>query len=302
VIDLRELEYFLTIAEHRSFTAAAVELNITQPALTKSIRLLEDELGVQLFRRLPRGVELTPYGASLARHARAVRVQVKDAISEIQSLRSGISGRISIGAGPAWLRRLLPSAVGELVRERPLVRVRIVGGFDEAILRDLRLGEIDAALVEVPSSEESGDLDVHPLTSDELVVACRKGHPLTQRDEVRISDLLTARWALPPRATRSRRRLDSLFISRELPPPEAVVETESGAFLLALVRESDALTYTTRRTLEQADAADLLGLEVPELAADRVAGFITRKGQTMSPPLAVLFAALRSLAEAHARN
>ena len=76
MIDLRELEYFLAIAERRSFTAAAAELNITQPALTKSIRLLEDELGVQLFRRLPRGVELTPYGASLARHARAVRVQV----------------------------------------------------------------------------------------------------------------------------------------------------------------------------------------------------------------------------------
>lgn len=302
MIDLRELEYFLAIAERRSFTAAAAELNITQPALTKSIRLLEDELGVQLFRRLPRGVELTPYGASLARHARAVRVQVKDAISEIQSLQSGISGRITIGAGPAWLRRLLPSAVGALVRERPLVRVRIVGGFDEAILQDLRLGEIDAALVEVPSSEESADLDVHPLTTDELIVACRKGHPLTEREEVRISELLTAQWALPPRATRSRRRLDSLFISRELPPPDAVVETESGAFLLSLLKESDALTYTTRRTLEQPDASDLAEIGVPELAAERIAGFITRKGQTMSPPLAVLFAGLRALAEADARN
>lgn len=302
MFDLRELEYFLTIAERRSFTAAAAKLNITQPALTKSIRLLEDALGVQLFRRLPRGVELTPYGASLARHARAVRVQVKDAISDIQSLKSGISGRITIGAGPAWLRRLLPVAVSALVHERPLVRVRIVGGFDEAVLQNLRLGEIDAALVEVPSSEESADLDVCPLTSDKLVVACRKDHPLAQREEVRISDLLTALWALPPQATRSRRRLDSLFISRELPPPDAVVETESGAFLLSLLKESDALTYTTRRTLEQPDASDLVEIGIPELAAERIAGFITRKGQTMSPPLAVLFAGLRALAEADARN
>jgi LysR family transcriptional regulator of gallate degradation len=302
MFDLRELEYFLTIAERRSFTAAAAELNITQPALTKSIRLLEDALGVQLFRRLPRGVELTPYGASLARHARVVRVQVKDAISDIQTLQSGVSGRITIGAGPAWLRRLLPAAVSALVREKPLVRVRIVGGFDEAVLQNLRLGEIDAALVEVPSSEESADLEVHPLTSDKLVVACRKDHPLTQREEVRISDLLTALWALPPRATRSRRRLDSLFISRELPPPDAVVETESGAFLLSLLKESDALTYTTRRTLDQSDASDLTEIQVPELAAERIAGFITRKGQTMSPPLAVLFSTLRALAEADGCN
>ena len=168
MIDLRQLEYFLKIAERRSFTAAAVELRITQPSLTKSIRLLEQDLGVQLFRRLPRGVELTQFGTSLARHARSVRVQVKNALGEIESLRQGVSGRITIGAGPSWLRRLLPRAIGILIEEHPLVRIQVVGGFDEALLRGLRLGEVDAAVVEIPSVEECADLDVsrsHPTSS-----------------------------------------------------------------------------------------------------------------------------------------
>jgi LysR family transcriptional regulator of gallate degradation len=72
-MDLRQLEYFLAIAKRRSFTAAASELGLTQPSLTKTIRALEQELSVQLFERLPRGVELTSFGNSLLHHAEAMR-------------------------------------------------------------------------------------------------------------------------------------------------------------------------------------------------------------------------------------
>jgi LysR family transcriptional regulator of gallate degradation len=302
MIDLRQLEYFLKIAERRSFTAAAVDLRITQPSLTKSIRLLEQDLGVQLFRRLPRGVELTPFGVSLARHARSVRVQVKEALSEIESLRQGVSGRITVGAGPSWLRRLLPRAVGQLIEERPLVRIQVVGGFDEALLRGLRLGEIDAAVVEIPSVEECTDLEVSPLATDTLVVIARDRHPLAGAGSIAAADCLAFPWVLPPRATRARRRLDALFVSRELPPPDATVETESGAFIVAMLGASDALTYTTRRTVEQAEATGIIIIDVPELAAERTAGFITRRGQAKSPTLEALFEGLSVLAAADPRN
>jgi len=302
VMDLRQLEYFLKIAERRSFTAAAGDLRITQPSLTKSMRLLEQDLGVALFRRLPRGVELTPFGAALARHARLVRVQVREALGEIENLRQGVSGRIAIGAGPAWLRRILPLAVAAVIAERPLVRIQVIGGFDEALLRGLRLGELDACVVEVPSPEECGDLDVAQLSSDELVVIARDGHPLAGGAPVNVSGCLGFPWVLPPRATRARRRLDALFVSRELPPPEASVETESGAFMMALLLASDALTYTTRRAIEQPEAHGTVVIDVPGLAAERIAGFITRRGQPRSLALEALFESLSAFAAADRRN
>jgi len=101
IMDLRQLEYFLRVAQRRNISIAAAELNITQPSLTKSIKLLEKNLGVRLFDRLARGVELTDYGQTLLRHAEAVHVQIGDAGQEIAALRSGTFGAVAIGAGPA---------------------------------------------------------------------------------------------------------------------------------------------------------------------------------------------------------
>lgn len=170
------------------------------------------------------------------------------------------------------------------------------------MLRGLRLGEIDAALVEIPSVEDSTDLEVNPLASDTLVVIARAGHPLADAGSISAADCLAFPWILPPRATRTRRRLNSLFVSRELPPPDATVETELGAFIVALLGASDALTYTTRRTVEQAEAAGIVIIDVPDLAAERTAGFITRRGQAKSPTLEALFHGLSALAAADPRN
>ena len=109
-MDLRQLEYFLKVAQRQNISTAAAELNITQPSLTKSIKLLEKQLGVQLFDRLARGVELTTTATTLLRHAEAVHVQINDAGDEVAALRSGTFGVVSVGAGPTWLRRHLPVA------------------------------------------------------------------------------------------------------------------------------------------------------------------------------------------------
>src|SRR5215469_4705109 len=107
-MDFRQLEYFLRVAQRKNISLAAADLNIAQPTLTKSIKLLEDRLGVKLFERLPRGVALTPFGQTLLRHAEAVHVQIRDAGQEIAAQRSGTVGTVAIGAGPTWLRSYLP--------------------------------------------------------------------------------------------------------------------------------------------------------------------------------------------------
>ena len=91
-LELRTLQQFLRVAEHGSFTAAAEALHLSQPAVTRTIRRLEEQVGAPLFDRLPRGVELTEYGRSLARHARPVGNQLRQAGVELEALKGGSSG------------------------------------------------------------------------------------------------------------------------------------------------------------------------------------------------------------------
>jgi LysR family transcriptional regulator of gallate degradation len=301
-MDLRQLEYFLAVAGRRNITAAATELNVTQPTLTKSIKLLEDELGVPLFERLPRGVELSAFGRILLRHAQAVHVQIKDAGEEIAALRGGALGSVTIGAGPAWLRRHLPLATARVIARHPKAHIRVDGGFDEALFRSLRHGELDFVVAELPSPEDRRDLEVMPLTSDSLGICCRQGHPLAGRRKVALADLLKFPWAMPPRTTRAQRRLSALFVAHDLPPPTSTVETGSLAFLLNVLHRSDAVTYTVSKTLVTRDGADLVMLNVPEITATREAGVVTRRGAWLSPIAATVIEELKEICAAEPQN
>ncbi len=292
---LRQLEYFLTVAKARSLTVAAAELGVAQPTLTKSIRALEDELGVKLFRRQPRGVDLTSYGATLLRHAEALNVQLRDAITELRSLQDGMSGTVAIGAGPAWLRRHLPLAVARAVKRNPAIRVRVDGGFDDVLLKSLRRGDVDMVVAEVPSMENAKDLRVVPLTSDRLRVACRAGHPLTRRKRVTMRQLLDYPWSMPPASTHTTRRLHALFVAAHLPPPETVVETELMAFLIQTVLNSDVITLTVAGTLDMPEAKNLRLLTVAGLTSRREAGVVMRKDGFLSPAAEAIVKELKQI-------
>jgi LysR family transcriptional regulator of gallate degradation len=302
-MDVRQLAYFLKVAQRRSITAAASELRIAQPSLTKSIRMLEKELGVSLFERLPRGVELTEFGRSLLRHAESIQVQFQDALGELESIRAGVVGEVKVGAGPAWLRRHLPLAVARTVTAHPGIRIHITGGFDEALLRGLRRGDLDFVVAEMPSSDRARDLRLVPLTADRLGVCCRPEHPLAGRKRaVPLDALLDFPWIMPPSQTRAQRRLEALFVAQNLTPPIATIETESMAFLLRFLRHSDALTFTVHTTLQAADGAGLVFLNVPALETSREAGLITRRAGWLSPAAAALASELRTICEGEPQN
>jgi DNA-binding transcriptional LysR family regulator len=301
-MDLRQLEYFLRVAQRRNISTAASELNITQPTLTKSIKLLEDQLGVKLFDRLPRGVALTSFGTTLKRHAEAIHVQMKDAGDEITALRNGTFGTVRIGAGPAWLRRHLPLAVAKTIAKHPDIHVQIDGSFDETLLRSLRQGELDFVVAEIPAPEDQRDFDVAPLTADKLGVCCRSGHPLTARRNIKMRDLLHFPWLKPPRVTRAQSRLNAIFTANDLPLPKATVESGSLGLLLNVLRQSDALTYMVSKTLLTREGEGLLMLNVPSLTLSREAGIITRRGSWLPPAALHVIEELRIVCAAEPEN
>jgi DNA-binding transcriptional LysR family regulator len=300
-MDIRQLQYFLKIVESGSFTAAAQRLGIAQPTLTKSIRALEMQLGVALFRRLPRGVEPTPAGMRLAEHGRLADLHLRDALKAIGRLDTEATGWVTIGAGPAWLRRLLPEAVSRAIRRHPALRVRVLGGFDDALLRDLRAGRIDFVVAEIPEADSAGDLTVRRLVEDDLGFVARSGHPLAGRRR-KLAELLDYPFVMPPTDTRARRRLDALFVAAGLRAPEIRIETMSMAFLLEALRAGDLLTLTVRTTLLAADGGGLAWLEVPETKAAREAGLLMRRGGWVSPGMQAVVDELSTICAANPRN
>lgn len=291
-LDLRLLSYFLKTAELGNITKAAAALNVAQPTLTKAIKLLEYQLGVTLFDRGPHGATPTAIGERLMLHAKTVMAQVGEAAADIESLRTGQAGVVRVGAGPSWVRRLLPEAVAAALDERPELRVSVSGGFDETLLTDLREGELDFVVAELPLSRQNDHYDVEVLTTDKLVVCARAGHPLAGNPPIALSEALSHRWVLPPPDALARQKFDGALISKGLPPPAAITSSSSLTFIINLVTCSNALTYTTRSQVV-AEGTSLVALDVPEIAASRDAGLIFRKPKVLTPATEFVVALLR---------
>ena len=301
-IDLRQLAYFCRAAELGGISRAAAALDIAQPTLSKAIQLLEHQLGVALFIRGPQGVTPTPIGERLLRHAKLVMAQVNEAASEIEDLRTGKAGIVRIGAGPSWLRRVLPLAVARALAERPDVQITVSGGFDETLLGGLDDGTLDVVVAELPLEDDRPDYAFEVLTRDRLVVCCRAGHPLAAAAAPSLADVLGQPWALPPAHTQARRKLDGRLRSLGRASPRSVTVSTSLAFILALVDCSDALTYTTSSALETPDGQGLVALDIPEIATVREAGLIFRKLQLVTPATAHVLDHLRALARLERAN
>ena len=167
-MELRHLRYFVAIAEERSFTRAAERLWTAQPGLSSQIRRLEAELGVRLFDRHTRGVDLTDAGELFLERARATLAAAEDALATGRDLVAGLVGTVRLG-----LAVEVPAAFG---RERPDVEVTVFESYGGALLRDLRDGRLDAVIA--PSLFGSAELRCLRLGSEPWVVLVGRGHRL----------------------------------------------------------------------------------------------------------------------------
>ncbi|MFI8193967.1 LysR substrate-binding domain-containing protein [Streptomyces sp. NPDC085946] len=190
-MDLRQLRYFVAVAEERHFGRAADRLHMAQPALSQAIRRLEADLGVELLYRTTRRVELTDAGRAYLTRARAILADVDEAAHEARRVASGSVGHLSIGCVGSATYSLLPPLSRHLAAELPGVDFAFRG---EMLAPDqveaLRTGAIDVALLRPTVADSS--LTVAPLRRDRLVVAVPADHRLADRRQVRVADLRQA--------------------------------------------------------------------------------------------------------------
>jgi DNA-binding transcriptional LysR family regulator len=294
-MDFAQIRYFNAVARHGSFSAAAKALGITQPGLTKAMRRLEASLDCTLFKRLPRGVVLTPQGEALLGHASRLDVQLEDARKQVRAQARGAVGELGIGAGPSWLGRALPRVVAELTTVYPGLSFHVVGGYNSVLMEALSKGDLDLVVSALPDRVPAG-LKAIPLTTDTVSVVARRGHPLRTKPRPQPSSTLEYPWVLPGRDVLLRSRLEALFRVAGLEPPAAQIESDSISFIAGVLRNSDMLSFATRRVLpSEMDGVE--PLPIPRLTMTRSAGILSRADAGSTPATQAFIAAIRKLAQ-----
>lgn len=211
MIELQELRNLDALARHASFNKAARALHMSQPALTKKIRRLEDRLGVTLFHRSPRGVQPTAFGAYLLENGRDLIEQSEILQRQVQMMAGMELGELKIGVGPAIEQDLLSDVLARFVSKHGQVTVNILVDSAAHLLTLLKDGQLDIAAGAFDPVDSFGDLEAVPLMHQNLVFAARPGHPLLANrapgEAVKLRDMLAYPLATPEIPTSVRKWL-----------------------------------------------------------------------------------------------
>ena len=184
-MDLDQLRYFLRVAARQNFTRAAEDLAISQPALSRSIQKLEEELGQPVFERKARSILLTDAGTLLQARAQQVLSILEDTKAEITD--DGQSGRIRVGAIPTIAPYFLPELLQGFSKQFPKATLIVQENTTDALLKSCAQGEVDLAIVALPISTKY--LDVEELFEEELLLVLPTNHPLNDQERIRLADV-----------------------------------------------------------------------------------------------------------------
>lgn len=262
-LDLKHLRQLTEVADKGSIRAAAEALAITQPALSRSIRSIENELGLKLVERGPRGAELTPAGTRLLSYARIIDANLLSAENDLRGLRDRSSRSEQIGFGMSWLTEALiaPQLFERVLRERPGIRMTSIVGDYESLAPKLASGRLDFFVGPPPIGGPRPGITTQQLTEFPAAIVVRAKHPLAQQKDVTIDDLVAAQWILPVAGTLPRLTYDNCFLRRGVAPPEPSFEVQPlSPVIRHLLRESDLVTMLPLVVVENEVAAGALKL------------------------------------------
>lgn len=187
-MELRQITYFIAIAEVEHFGLASKRLRVAQPALSRQMKLLEKEIGADLFERLPRGVRLTDAGRVFLTSARDLRARLQRSLDEVRATDAGNSGSLRLGfiEVVGW-EGLVPEGIRRFRSRFPSVKLILSAMSTAEQLAQLRQGLIDVALVYNPSPDD--DIEIAPLAQHAVMLAVPFDSPFYERESVTLSDL-----------------------------------------------------------------------------------------------------------------
>lgn len=259
-MEIRQLKYFVGIAETGRFSDASKELFISQSAVSQQIKALEEELGTQLFIRFKHGVTLTESGQELLPYARQVLKGVSDCYDRIADLKGLLCGELNIGL-TYTLEPYVRTTMLQFMKAYPKVQLNIHYKNLGELLRKLRLGEIDIMLSMMPTSPHDF-CESTPLLEYRLAAIMRKNHPLAQKEEITFDDLRHQWLVLPEKGLRDRNAIES-FIHAETGNLNIRSLVNNTNAILNLLQESNYISILAENVI--ASRPNLCSIPIPEL-------------------------------------
>ncbi|MFF1409125.1 LysR family transcriptional regulator [Streptomyces sp. NPDC058289] len=295
-MELRQLEYFVAVAEERNFTRAAERVHISQSGVSAQIRRLEQELGAELFDRSGRTATLTVAGKAALEHARtalAATGALAQAVGEVTGL---IRGRLTVGMVVGCTLTPLFDALAAFHRAHPGVEIALLEDNSDRLVQAVRAGAVDLALVGTAATTPDG-LEALTLVSERLVVAVPPGHPLAGADRVTLRDLGGHPVICMPPGTGLRTVFDRACAGQGLEPSIALEAGASDAMAdlaarglgVAVLSASMAAAYgdrLTARTIEDVEIPALLSLVWRDTRGPAVRDLLLRCRRAFAPAMA----------------
>ncbi|MEM7704422.1 MAG: LysR family transcriptional regulator [Pseudomonadota bacterium] len=282
-MDIRQLKHFVAVFEQRNLSKAAEAIPLSQPALTRSMKTLEDQLGVELFERHARGATPTAAGERLYHHAKSILAECARARRDAQQPVGELAGSVALGVGALFATRIIDDMIGRFCGSHPKVRVHLQQGYFEDLINALDLGQIEVAFSNFPLLALPDSMEFEPLVQVYTSVFAASTHPLAAQEDPPLEELRDARWASvdQPHALEV---LDSLFISAGIAAPRPALQANSLTLIKSLVMSGGFVGLIPDHLVRQ-ELADgtVTRLNVRGVPLIRSAGLITRKEAFQRP-------------------
>lgn len=283
-MELAQLEAFLQVAHHRSFSRAAEALFLTQPSVTARIQSLEREIGERLFERTGRSVTLTDAGDAFIPHAQRALTAVQEGTDAIEAVRHGDVGNIRIGSSSTIGAYILPPILRRFRDERPRVHVHLRSGTSEDVIEDLISGEVNVGICRLTQHPEVESLH---LFNDDLALVVSPRHPFAAKGRVTLAEAGKEPFLFFERSTSYHSLVYSMFL-RVGVVPESVMELDSMETTKRMVEEGLGVSILPVVSVQRELEAGLLkevGIRDMEQPTQREVGVHVLRNRILPPPL-----------------
>ncbi|MDV5863333.1 LysR substrate-binding domain-containing protein [Pseudomonas mendocina] len=297
----RHIPLLVALGDTGNLNRAAEGLGISQPAISKLLKELEDGLEVALFERHARGVVPTLYGEAMIRHARRIQTSLEDAFDEVCAMRGGQRGHVRIGTILTPCAELLPELTRRVKQSHPNLELSIRTGSSLDLMAILNDGELDFLVARFFADSAQTGMCFEPLYKEPLCVCARAGlinHVLSRED------LHAADWVLPPSGSVLRHEFDALFQHVGMYPPSKVVNAENLLMVTMLLEQNDMLTVLPREVVAHYARYGMLAIAELDAGVEEdlnrnlmAYGIITKNEELLSPAARSVLALLRESAQ-----
>jgi DNA-binding transcriptional LysR family regulator len=295
-IRLRDLHVLLAVAEAGSMSKASAKLAVSHPVVSKTILQLEQSLGIQLFERSTRGVELTSYGAVLLNCATAVFDEMRQGLKQLEAIADPAAGELRIGCPEITMAGLLPAIVERFSQQYPRVRLHVeLVQTMRLQFQELRERKIDLLIGRIQQTT-ADDLKSEMLFAEPFLVVAGNNSKWARRKGLKLADLLSEPWALPSYDSVPGQLILQIFQASKLRPPQPAIVTLSGQLTVTLIAgggfvgmlPASVAKFNTRAGLK------ILPMKLPTVQV--AASIVTVKNRTLSPTVKLFINCVRDVA------